>query len=135
MATSSKVQFNLETLTGKAFASIDQRISQTEAMIASEGDDDEYAARIKEWRTRQESRISDLFRRLGDSDIGDAELAKWEVEEFPRRDDYEMRRLRRDLASLKVTRSKMEAKVGSLVPDEKGNISLTKTQLADFFGL
>lgn len=135
MATSSKVLFRLETLKEKALESIDFRISQKEQEIASYFDEEAMNSLVNQWRARQEERISDLFRRLGEDGISNAELAKFKVSPMPEIDEFEMRRAQRDLQSLVVTRSKIEAKADSLVPDKDGSISLTKTQLQEFFGL
>lgn len=135
MATSSKVKFNLETLRAKAMESISFRLDQKTQELLSYDDDTVLEERISDWRQRQEARISDLFTKLGEGGIGDSQLAKWEIESIPSRDRYERQKIERELRSLEAERSRIEAKSGALVADEDGSISLTTTQLAEFFGL
>lgn len=135
MATSSKVKFNLETLKTKALESIDFRIEQAQREVDSFEDESALLERIADWRERQEARISELFSQLGEGGIGDHQLAKWKIQPIPEVDRYDRSRAESTLRSLKNTRSQIVAKTDSLVPDENGNIPLTKTQLAEFFGL
>lgn len=136
MATSSKVQFRLETLREKAVESIDFRIAQQRLLVESFDDDEALEQRIREWRARQEERISDLFRRLNDEQgIDNHSLSKWKIEPIPEVDRWERQRAERDLQGLENKRTQILAKSESLVADEDGNIALTKTQLAEFFGL
>lgn len=135
MATSSKVKFNLETLKAKALESIDFRITQARLHVESFDDDEALNRRISEWRERQEGRISDLFRSLDGGDMADHTLAKWKIEPMPEVDRYDRTRAESALRRLEEKRSQIVAKSDSLVPDEEGNISLTKTQLDEFFGL
>lgn len=136
MATSSKVQFRLETLKEKALESIDFRIAQQRLLVESFDDDAALEQRVTDWRARQEERISDLFRRLSDdSGIDNHSLAKWKIEPIPEVDKWERQRAERDLQGLENKRTQILAKSESLVADEDGNIALTKTQLAEFFGL
>lgn len=133
MATSSKVQFSLETLKQKALESMDARIKSAERVVASFEDDAALSERIKEWRAEQETRVSDLFRSL--DEIADHTLAKWKIQPLPETSTYERDRAVSDLRRLRDLRTKIVAKAESLVPDDAGNISLTKTQLQEFFGL
>jgi hypothetical protein len=135
MATSSKVQFKLSTLKTKAIESIDFRIEQAQREVDSYDNEAILLERIAEWRTRQEERISELFSQLGEGGIGDHQLAKWKIQPIPEIDQYGRGRAETALRRLEATRSKIMAKADSLVPDEEGNISLTKTQLEEFFGL
>lgn len=135
MATSSKVLFNLETLKRRALESIDIRINQAQREVDSFTDEAALNDLIQQWRERQEKRISDLFRRLGDEGISNAELAAFKVSDMPSFSTYELRRAQSTLSSLIAQRSQIEAKADSLVPDADGNISLTKTQLQEFFAL
>lgn len=135
MASSSKVMFKLETLREKALESIDFRIAQKQLEVASFEDEAALTQRIKDWRARQETRIAELFSQLGEGGIGDHQLAKWKIQPIPETDRYERDRAERDLRNLEATRSRIVAKSESLVADEDGNISLTKTQLNEFFGL
>lgn len=136
MATSSKVQFRLETLREKAVESIDFRIAQQRLLVESFDDDEALEQRVAEWRAEQEQRISDLFRRLSDEKgIDNHSLAKWKIAPIPEVDRWERQRAERDLQALENKRTQILAKSESLVADEDGNIALTKTQLSEFFGL
>lgn len=135
MATSSKVQFKLETLQKEALKSIDDRILMKHLELESYDSEEAAEQRVKEWRARQEQRISDLFRRLGDGGIDDNTLSRFCVEPIPEVTSYERDKAERDIRQLQSRRSRIIAKAQSLVPDEAGNIALTKTQLADFFDL
>lgn len=136
MASSSKVMFKLETLKKQAIKSIDERIRQTEQEVASYSDDEQLRLRIAEWRTRQEKRVADLHKRLRQSgSIGDHELARWSIEEIPSVDRWDRQRAERNLRELQSRKTQILAKGESLVPDAEGNVSLTKTQLSEFFSL
>lgn len=135
MATSSKVKFNLATLKEKALESIDFRIAQAKQDVASHEDPAALEARIDAWRAEQEKRVSDLFSRLGDGHLRDRELAEWRIQPMPETSLRDRNRAESNLRSLEATRSQIVAKADSLVPDGEGNISLTKTQLDEFFGL
>lgn len=136
MATSSKVQFRLETLRDKAIESIDFRIAAQTLVVDSFDDDAALEQRVNEWRENQEAKISDLFRRLNDdTGIDNLSLSRWKLDPIPEVDRWERVRAERDLQTLLSMRSKILAKSESLVPDENGNIALTKTQLGEFFGL
>lgn len=135
MATSSKVKFNLETLKEKALESIDFRIGQAETEVASHEDPAALEERINAWRADQEKRVSDLFSRLGDGRMRDRELAEFRIQPMPETSLRDRNRAESNLQRLQATRSQIVAKADSLVPDAEGNISLTKTQLDEFFGL
>ena len=135
MASSSKVLFKLETLKEKALESIDFRIAQKRLEVESYDDDAVLEQRVEEWRTRQEERISDLFRKLGDGGMDNYELSKFQLDAIPKVDRWERERAETDLRGLESRRSRIVAKSESLVPDEDGNISLTKLQLREFFDL
>lgn len=135
MATSSKVLFNLETLRSQALESVDMEIKHQETVVASYADDEALEALVKEWRRAQEARISELFRKLGDDDITDSELSKFKLEPMPKIDIWERGKAQARLRELENTRRHILAKATALVPDEGGNVSLTKLQLREFFGL
>lgn len=135
MATSSKVQFRLQTLKEKALESIDFRIQQAEQEVASHEDPAVLEERIDQWRKDQEARVSDLFRQLGEGGIKDRQLAEFKIHPMPEISTRDRYRAEDALNRLRSTRSQIVAKAESLVPDEQGNISLTKTQLQEFFGL
>lgn len=135
MASSSKVLFKLETLKEKALESIDFRIAQKRLEVESYDDDAVLEQRIADWRTRQEERISDLFRKLGEGGLDNHTLSKFKLDDIPKVDRWERERAETDLRGLESRRSKIVAKSESLVPDEDGNISLTKLQLREFFDL
>lgn len=133
MATSSKVKFKLETLKEKAIESIDFRIAQQRLLVESFEDDEALEQRVVEWRARQEEKVSDLFRSLGDTD--NHKLSRFKIDPIPEIDKWKRGREERELQHLEDKRTQILAKSESLVADEEGNIALTKTQLAEFFGL
>lgn len=136
MATSTKVQFRLEELRGAALEAIDERIKQAEFDLEEFDSHDIMTARIAEWREAQEARVADLFRRLGGKDIPDEELARFRVQDMPTNDTWvDRNRAKHHLRKLQAIRSQISAKAGSLVADKDGNVSLTSTQLEEFFGL
>lgn len=135
MPSSSKVQFRLETLKEKALESIDFRIAQKKLEVDSFDDDEALAERVKEWRTRQEEKLSQLFRQLGEGGIDDYRLSRFKLDDLPTVDRWERSRAEKELRQLEATRSQIIAKGDSLVADEHGNVSLTSTQLEEFFGL
>lgn len=135
MAVSSKVLFRLETLKEKALEAIDLQIAQKTLEVDSFEDEDALEERVKEWRTKQEERISDLFRQLGEGGIDNYRLARFKMDDLPKFDRYDRERAMRELRSLEAKRSEISAKASSLVPDEGGNISLTSTQMHQFFSL
>lgn len=131
--SSSKVMFNLETLQAKALASVDERIDAAVRKVEVLADDQALQDEIVTWRARQEARVSDLFRELGSAD--NQRLSTFKIEPIPEREEFDLRRAERDLDRLIAERSRIVAKTESLVADDAGNISLTKTQLSEFFGL
>jgi uncharacterized coiled-coil protein SlyX len=133
MATSSKVSFKLEKLQERAVKSIDARITSQKERLERLKSDDALVVERAEWRAKQEERLRSLVANLRDLD--DHALAAWKVDDIPTVDRYERTRAERDLQVLEATKSQILAKSDSLVPDADGNISLTKTQLAEFFGL
>lgn len=135
MATSSKVKFNLETLKAKALESIDSRIKRATLEVESLDSQEAMDERVAQWRADQEKRVSDLFSRLGDGRMRDRELAEFRIAPMPETSIRDRSRAESRLRDLKDTRSQIVAKAESLVPDDEGNISLTKTQLDEFFGL
>jgi hypothetical protein len=135
MATSSKVRFNLETLRTKALESIDLRISMAQVEVDSYDDDEALALRVQQWRARQEEKISIIFSQLGDDGVDDYRLSKFALDDIPSVDRYDKREAERTLERLLAKRSQIEAKASAIQPEEDGTVSLTKTQLADFFGL
>lgn len=135
MASSSKVLFNLETLKAKALESIDSRIARAKQEVESYEDPAALEARVEDWRKEQEKRVSDLFSRLGDGRMRDRELAEFRIAPMPDISNRDRYRAESRLRDLEDTRSQIVAKADSLVADDAGNISLTKTQLAEFFGL
>lgn len=135
MATSTKVKFKLEVLREKALESIDIRIGQAELEVASYDDDEALNERVKEWRARQEEKLSKLFSQLGEDGIDDYQLSRFKLDSIPEVDRWERQRAERTLRELEAKRTQITAKSEALVPDEEGNVSLTKTQLSEFFGL
>ena len=135
MATSSKVRFDLDTLRTEAMKSLDVRIAQAQLEVDSYDDDEALAQRVAEWRTRQEEKISTIFRQLGDGGVDDYRLSKFSLDPIPEVDRYDRRNAEQRLERLLAKRSQVEAKAKSIKPDEDGTVSLTKTQLQEFFGL
>lgn len=135
MATSSKVQFKLETLKEKALEAIDFDIAESQRRLETFGDEESFKASLRKWRARQEQRISDIFRQLGDGGVDDYQLSRFKLDPIPERNTYEEDRERRYLRNLQSVRNQIIAKADSLVPDEHGNVSLTATQLRDYFSL
>lgn len=133
--SSSKVMFNLETLKAKALESMDFRIAQKKQEIESYDDDMALEARVAEWRNEQEKRVSELFSSLGPRGISNEGLAAFKIDPIPSVDKWDRSKAEHDLNRLEAQRSIIVAKTESLVADEEGHISLTKTQLAEFFGL
>lgn len=133
MATSSKVQFRLESLRSKALENIDSKIVDTEAKLQQLTDPDDLNRRIQDWRDEQEKRVQYLHSLLGS--IDNYELSQFKLDEIPSVNRWTVDSLQRDLRFLKEKRSQILAKSQSVVGDEDGNVSLTKTQLAEFFGL
>lgn len=135
MATSSKVRFNLDTLRAKALETIDLRIKQAATEVRSYEDDDALAERMVEWRATQERKIAVIFSQLGEGGVDDYRLAQFALDPVPSVDRWERGDAERNLQRLEVKRSQIVAKADAIQPDADGTISLTKTQLADFFGL
>jgi hypothetical protein len=135
MPSSAKVHFKLETLKAKALESIDHRIAMKQIEVNNFEDDEVLERRVRDWRNRQEARISELFSRLGEGGIDNHQLSEWEVEDIPKLDKWDRQKAVRELRGLEATRSQIVAKSDSLVADDKGEISLTSTQLKDFFDL
>jgi septation ring formation regulator EzrA len=135
MAGQSKVRFKLEDLKKKALAAIDLQIHEAQEHLKSISDDDALADQRTEWRETVHHWLTALsadFDGLTDKDMR-ARLAMFPA--YPMRDEYAVVRQAQRLRILEQDRTKILAKAESLVPDEDGNISLTKTALSDYFGL
>jgi hypothetical protein len=135
VATSSKVQFKLDTLKAKALESIDYRIDQITEDLSWLDNEDALSRRVQEWRAAQEAKLSEVFNQLGENGISDEDLAKFRLDPIPTQDLHERNRMVKQLRSLGALRTQIVAKADSLVGDADGNISLTKTQLSEFFDL
>jgi len=133
MATSTKVQFNLDILRQKAVESLDHRIALAQTRLASYDDDEAMAQRVREWRQAQEAKLSELVAQL--PEVDDYRLSKFSLDTIPSVEKWERREAENKLSHLQNLRQQVEAKSSALVPDEQGNISLTPTQLSEFFGL
>lgn len=133
MASSSKVQFKLDTLKARALETIDLRIAQKQEELDRLGSAEDQAQRTRDWRKAQEAKLRKLFREL--DEMPDNVLAQFQVDKIPSVDRWDRDRVKQVLARLQVERTEIIAKAESLVPDEAGNISLTKTQLREFFEL
>lgn len=135
MASSTKVHFNLEKLREKALESIDFRISSKRLEVESHEDEAALAQRIATWRQEQEERLVGVTKLLANGDIDNHRLSRFKLDPIPTVDGYDRSRAERELRSLEATRTQILAKGSSLVADVDGNVSLTSTQLSEFFGL
>ena len=130
---STKALFNRETLKEQARLHLDLQIAELEAEVARLQDPQSMIPEIAEWRATQEARVTELYENL--PSIDDDSLARFSIEPKPRRDSSARRAAQQRLYEYREKRSRVDAKAASLVTDEDGNISLTKTQLHEYFGL
>lgn len=137
MATSSKVRFDLRTLRNKALENIQTRLEEQEKIANEYGDPAFFDERVTEWRTKQIERVLAFASRLRETpdDISDQSIAAFRVEEMPTNSRWEYERAVEGIALLQAKKRQIEAKTSALVPDADGSISLTKTQLLEFFGI
>lgn len=136
MATSSKVRFDLATLKDQALKALDAQIDLAQAKVDEHVDDEAFARRMDEWRARQEERLRNLVAQMDQGAVDDHRLSNFKLEEAPTQGDkYRMRSERERVDTLKSRRAQVEAKASSLVADEDGSVSLTKTQLREMFYL
>lgn len=135
MATSSKVRFRLDELRTKALEVLDLRIAQAQTEVDSYDNEEALAELVNQWRAKQEEKIARIFSQLGEGGVDDYRLAQFSLDPIPNVDRYAVRDAQRSLERLIVRRAQVEAKASSLMPDEDGGISLTKTQMTEFFGL
>lgn len=133
MASSSKIQFKLETLREKAIEAIDRQLEEKFEELNNLQNDPELAERIQDWRKNQDAALRELADTLGATSNED--LAAFKIEAMPRVNYGRTDRIEKDIRQLQRDRIRVEAKSASLVADDDGNISLTKTQLTEFFGL
>lgn len=134
MATSSKTQFKLETLKEQSLAALDEQLRLKEEELARAQSADSHAEDLAAWRERCVTELEDLYRRRLEPGA-DTLFATYRFPKMPQRDRYQVSQLERDVERLKGRRVRIIAKAESLVPDADGNLSLTKTQLSEFFGL
>lgn len=135
MATSSKVQFSLAKLKEEALKSIDFRIAQLQERVDSYDSDAEYQRQIDAWRDDQIKTLQSLCEKVNDGTVTDIELEGVKLRPKPTRDRYQHDKNAAMLAAQRALRSRVVAKAESLVPDEDGNLALTKTQLQEFFDI
>lgn len=135
MATSSKVRFDLETLRTEALKSLDVRIAQAQREVDSYHNEEALQELVAQWRARQEEKISHIFAQLGEGGVDDYRLSKFALDPIPEVDRYDYRNSQHALDRLVAKRTQVEAKAKALKPDADGTVSLTKTQLQEFFGL
>jgi hypothetical protein len=135
MATSSKVRFKYDDLKARAIESIDFTIDEQEHLVRSLSDHEIIRKAVAEWRTAQEDRLSELMHRIANGQVDDHELSRFKLDDIPTPDHWEERSALRHLTALRERRTRLVAKMDSLVPEPDGSIALTKTQLRDFFGL
>lgn len=137
MATSSKVRFDLEKLRMEAMKSLGMRIEHARLEVDSYLDDAALAVRVVEWRERQIQKINAIAAQLSENEsaVDNHRLSRFALDPIPEVDRWDRKKAEDRLHNLLVTASKMDAKAASLKPDEDGSISLTKTQLQEFFGV
>lgn len=133
----TKVKFKLGDLQAKALESIDARIENAGRNFMQLTDQSAYEEQTAEWRRKAEEQIVNLAHRISTGEtMSNIDLSRAALlPNRPQHDEYAVNRARKALEALEAERTKIVAKSESLVPDEDGNISLTKSQLADFFGL
>lgn len=136
MAGQSKVRFKLEDLKSKALDAIDAQIEQAGRDLEYLLDDDALQRDRDQWRNDVIEKVAGLYNDLqGDLEDRDLKFRLTSFPTYPVRDEYTVLRAQKRLKLLEEQRNKVVAKAESLVPDADGNISLTKTALADYFGL
>jgi hypothetical protein len=136
VATSSKVKFNLETLTEKAIEAIEAKVALAKIDFDAFEDPSVADDRLAAWRAAQKERVEDLLKQINDGTVSDRDLMVWKVQPAPGGDTTSERtRALNTLRALQSQRDQIKAKAESLVADEDGSIALTKTQLEEFFGL
>lgn len=137
MATSSKVVFDLATLREKALESLDLRIANAQLEVDSYSDDAAMAVLVSDWRERQIGKLRALTAQLDadESAVDNHRLNKFKLDPIPEEDKWDRREAERTLNRLTEKRAQVVAKSAALKPDEGGTVSLTKTQLQEFFGL
>lgn len=126
-----KVSFDLASLKARALEAIDFRISQKLAEIDALDDDRTLEQQVDAWRSRIAEQVTAMYTRLP----SDEALAVFTFDKIPQKDAPLLARCTRELRALEAERTRIEAKSGSLVADADGTISLTKSQLSEFFGL
>lgn len=133
----TKVKFKLEDLKARALESLDARIENAGRNFEQLTDQTVYEEDCIEWRRKAEEQIVNLAHRIsiGES-MSNVDLSRAALlPNRPQRDEHAIVRARKALEALEAERTKVVAKSESLVADEDGNISLTKSQLSDFFSL
>lgn len=133
----TKVKFKLQDLQAKALESIDARLENAGRHFMQLTDRTKFEEDSAEWRRKAEDQIVNLAHRISTGEtMSDIDLSRAALlPSRPQHDEYAVNRARKAIENLEAERTKIVAKSESLVPDEDGNISLTKSQLADFFGL
>lgn len=130
----SRITFSLAKLAEQAEQAIQGRIDDKALEIGRlEEHLDLYETHLAEWRAAMEEV---LFRLNHDFEHMTPEaIANFRFAPVPKRDTFALERAHRELQALQAEALKITAKAASLVPDADGNISLTKTQLAEYFSL
>ena len=133
MAT--KVKFTLADLQARAVQVLDGRISDVQDRLAAQTDTSALEAKVAKWEAQQRARLVQLAKDMELGLVTRDQLATFRLDPRPQRDAYTQRDAERELRTLTSDREKVLAKSSALVPDADGSISLTQTQLSDFFGL
>lgn len=134
MAGNSKVTFRLSELVSQALVVVTQRVTAQEKVLAeAEAHEASLPDRLIEWREAQQARLDTLEVEFGT--MTSEEIAAWRFEAPPAADPWAVGRARSDLSRLLDAAEQVKAKGASLSPDASGNVSLTRAQLSEFFGL
>lgn len=129
MATTSRIKFNLAALMEESKKLLSNEIQALESELAQSPEEV-----LKEWRAQQTARLDEFHAAVHDGGVRDYALGTFSMEPAPR-SDWRRNELRDRLFRTKSRLAAMSARAQSLVADEDGNVSLTKTQLREFFGL
>lgn len=135
MASNTKVRYHKDTLRTEALARAEDRVREAEEYLRNLTDPEILEQRIAEWREKEESRVANLFRRLGGADLTDDELASFKIGHKPFLDSFEVTSARRNVNVARRERDGIAARIDSLVTEEDGTVSLTRAQVRDHFGL
>lgn len=135
MATSSKIKFSLESLKKQALSNVEEKILDAKTHLDSLTSEVVLAERRSEWRAVHQQKVSELFHSFASLSDEEIVAAFQSASPAPTLDRAEVARAQRTLNALLEQQASLLAKTGSLVPDAEGNVSFTRVQLSEFFGL